>query len=67
MSRRTQVVTASALTVLGFVGLAMTALGGELKAVSLNQTGLDSAKISLWGGIGLLVISALLYIRASAD
>ena len=67
MSRRTQVVAASALTVLGFAGLAMTAFGGDLRAASISQAGFDLTKIFLWSGVGLLIASALLYIRASAD
>lgn len=42
-------------------------LAGGLNAASFGQAGTDITKYFLWGGVGLLVISALLYIRASAE
>jgi len=65
MNKRTQVVTASALAV-----ISLTALAGSfvpLNAAGIGGTGFDYTKIFLWGGGILLVISALLYIRASAE
>ena len=68
MSKRTQVVLASALMVVGIGLFTVNFAGGpELTALSLEGTGFDLTKYFLWGGVGLLVVSALLYIRASAD
>lgn len=68
MSKRTQVVLASASMVVGLAFFTITFVGGpDLKAASVGQAGIDLTKYFLWGGVGLLVISALLYIRASAD
>lgn len=66
MSRRSQVVLASAMLVIG-VGFFAINLAGGLNAASFGQAGTDITKYFLWGGVGLLVISALLYIRASAE
>ncbi len=59
---------ASALAVagLGFIG-ANIGGGVFLSAASFGQAGTDLTKYLLWGGAALLVVSALLYIRASAD
>lgn len=68
MSRRSQVVLASAMLVTGISFAVISGTGGsELSAASVGQAGIDLTKYFLWGGVGLLVISALLYIRASAD
>lgn len=68
MTKRTQVVLASALLVagMGFAGVAVMG-GTTLSAASVGQAGIDLTKYFLWGGVGLLVISALLYLRASAE
>ena len=68
MTKRSQVVMASALLVAG-VGLAGVAgMGGTtLSAASVGQAGIDLTKYFLWGGVALLVVSALLYLRASAE
>jgi len=68
MSRRSQVVVASALLVVGVGFFTINAFGGQsLSAASVGESGIDLTKYFLWGGVGLLVISALLYIRASAE
>jgi len=65
MSRRSQVILASAITV---VGLAALIGSPVLNAAGVNgTTGTDYTKIFLWAGGILLVISAFLYIRASAE
>ena len=68
MTKRSQVVMASALLVAG-VGLAGVAgMGGTtLSAASVGQAGIDLTKYFLWGGVALLVLSAFLYLRASAE
>lgn len=68
MTRKSQVVLASAMLVVGISFLVINIAGGaSLSAASVGQAGIDLTKYFLWGGLGLLVISALLYIRASAD
>jgi len=68
MTKRSQVVMASALLVAG-VGFAVVAVTGgtTLSAASVGQAGIDLTKYFLWGGVALLVVSALLYLRASAE
>ena len=54
--------------VVGIGFFAVNLAGGpELSALSLEGAGVDLTKYFLWGGVGLLVVSALLYIRASAE
>ena len=68
MTKRSQVVMASALLVVGISFFVINVAGGApLSAASVGQAGIDLTKYFLWGGVGLLVISALLYIRASAE
>ena len=68
MTKRSQVVMASALLIVGIGFFAINLVGGpSLSAASVGQAGIDLSKYFLWGGGGLLVVSALLYIRASAD
>jgi len=66
MSKRSQVVAASALTVVSvfLVGASFVPLDAASVGVA---SGFDYTKILLWAGAILLVISALLYIRASAE
>ena len=59
--------TASALMVIGLSFLAMNFVAPTLNAVSIGPAGTDLTQYFLWGGVGLLVVSALLYIRASAE
>ncbi|MCR4278144.1 MAG: hypothetical protein NUV80_05705 [Candidatus Berkelbacteria bacterium] len=67
MSKRTQVVLAGASMVVGLAFITIKFVGGSsLEAASVGQAGIDLTKYFLWGGDGLLLISALLYIRASA-
>jgi hypothetical protein len=49
--------------------LVVTALigGTDLKAGGLLETGFDLSKFLIFGGIGALVISAFLFISASAE
>jgi len=72
MSRRSQVITASALTVIGLAAIAANYVPlatAPLNAFTIGATSasFDFTKIFLWTGAALLVVSALLYIRASAD
>ncbi|MDO8650385.1 MAG: hypothetical protein Q7K33_03725 [Candidatus Berkelbacteria bacterium] len=68
MTKRSQVVMASALLVVGISFFVINIAGGaSLSAASVGQAGIDLTKYFLWGGVGLLVISALLYLRASAE
>ena len=67
-SKRSQVVLASVLMVFGLVFLAGKVFLPPLNAVGVGgAAGFDYTKIFLWGGAALLVVSALLYIRASAE
>lgn len=70
MSRRTQVVTASALLVVGVALVSTRFIPGAttpLNAIGVGGSSIDFAKYFLWGGAVLLVISAFLYIRASSE
>ena len=68
MTKRSQVVMASALLVAGGGLAGVAAMGGTtLSAASVGQAGIDLTKYFLWGGVALLVVSALLYLRASAE
>jgi len=68
MTKRFQVISATLLVIVGAVGLVGSYLGGgELSAASVSQIGFDLTKILIWGGVGALIVSALLFISASAD
>jgi len=69
MNRRSKVVTAGALTVIGVALLAGNLIGGDvqLQASAVGQLSLDSTKYFLWAGIGLIVVSALMFIGASSE
>ena len=41
--------------------------GTDLQAGGIEQLGFDVAKYLIWGGAGALLISALLFISASAE
>ena len=68
MSKRFQLVSATILLIVGAVGLMGSYLGGgELTAASVAETGFDLTKIFIWGGAAALILSALLFIGASAE
>lgn len=68
MGKRTRVVGATALMLVGGLMVITSFVGGaDLKAAGLDQTGLDIAKYLIWGGAGALLISAVLFISASAE
>jgi hypothetical protein len=68
MNRRGKIVGASVLAVIGVVLMATDFLGGSnLQAASVGSTGTDYAKLFIWIGVVALVISALLFISASAE
>lgn len=69
MNRRTKVISASALTVLGIAVLSGQLFLGDaqLQAATVGQTSIDIAKYFLWAGVGLIVVSALMFIGASSD
>ncbi len=48
--------------------MATNLLGGSsLHAQGIATTGFDWAKLIIWAGVGVLVISALMFISASAE
>jgi len=68
MTRRGKVVGGGALVIIGGFLLAINALGGsDLHAAGLQTTGYDITRLFIWGGASALVISALLFISASAE
>ena len=68
MHKRGRIIAATALSIIGVSFLAFSQLGGgQLEAASVAQTGFDWAKALVWGGAGVLVISALMFISASAE
>jgi hypothetical protein len=68
MQKRTRIVGASVLLVLGGLLIAMNTLGGDgLHAAAVAESGFDWVKYLVWGGIASLFLSALLFISASAE
>ena len=72
MSKRSQVVLASVLMVVGLGAIAGKIFLPPLNACGVNDfcgatANFDFTKLFLWGGAILLVVSAFLYIRASAE
>lgn len=68
MSKRTRVVGATALMVLGGFMVVTSFIGGaDLKAAGVAETGIDLGKIFIWGGAAALLVSAFLFISASAE
>ena len=68
MGRRTRVVGATSLMLVGALAIIASYVGGtDLKAVGVEQAGFDVAKYLIWGGAGLMMVSALLFISASAE
>lgn len=68
MQRRGKVVGASVLAVGGATLMSASLLGGStLHAQGIATTGYDWGKLIIWLGVGFLVISALLFISASAE
>lgn len=68
MQRRGKIVGASVLAVAGATLVMVNLLGGSsLHAQGLATTGFDWAKLIIWAGVGVLVISALMFISASAE
>lgn len=49
------------MVVTSFVG------GTDLKAAGVAEAGFDVSRLLIWGGVGALVISAFLFISASAE
>lgn len=68
MSRRLKVISATALTLIGATLLIVPLLGGsQLEAAGLSATGVDIGRYLVWGGVIILVASALIFISASAE
>ena len=68
MGKRTRVITATIVGIIGIVTVALPAIGGNsLNAAGLQGTGFDISKYLVWGGIAILVFSALLFVSASSD
>lgn len=69
MTKRFRIISASALAVAGIAVLAGGFLPGTttLNASGVAETGFDLTKYLIWGGVGALIISALLFISASAE
>jgi len=68
MYKRGRIVGATALSILGVCAVAVGQLGGgQLEAAGVAETGLNWVKIMVWGGAGMLVVSALMFISASAE
>lgn len=68
MHRRSRVITATMFSVIGVTLLVFSQLGGgQLEAATIAQTGYNWAKIMVWSGAGLLMVSALLFISANAE
>lgn len=59
---------ASVLAFIGAAAMGTSLLGGTtLQAAAVGTTGHDYSKIFIWAGVGFLVVSALLFISASAE
>jgi hypothetical protein len=68
MHKRGRVAGATALAIIGVSLVVFGQLGGgQLEAASVAETGLNWVKILIWAGAGVLVISALMFISASAE
>jgi len=68
MGKRGRVVGATALMLVGALMVITSYIGGtDLKAAGVEQAGFDVARYLVWGGAGALLISALLFISASAE
>lgn len=68
MSKRSRVIGATIMTILGVAVLAMPVIGGtDLKAGGLTEVGYDFTKIFVGVGVGMLTLSALLFVSASAE
>lgn len=51
----------------GFLVVTSLIGGSDLQASGVAETGLNLGKIFIWGGAGALIISAFLFISASAE
>ena len=68
MGKKTRVVGATIFMLFGALAVITSYVGGaDLQAVGIEQAGFDVAKYLIWGGAGALLISALLFISASAE
>lgn len=68
MNKRSRVVSATAFMVLGGFLMITSFVGGtDLKAAGVAEAGFDVSKVLIWGGVGALIISAFLFISASAE
>jgi len=66
MTKRLRVMSATALAVLG-LAVVVGGFNPSLDAAGVAQTGIDLTKYFIWGGVGALVASALLFLSASAE
>lgn len=67
MSKRIRVVTAVALAIIGAAILATT-FAGPLHASGVNEAvGFDLSKLFLWGGAGIVILSAVIFLSVSGD
>jgi hypothetical protein len=68
MNKRTRVISATAFMVLGGFLMITSFVGGtDLKAGGVAEAGFDVSKFLIWSGVGALVVSAFLFISASAE
>jgi hypothetical protein len=68
MHKRGRIVGATALAIIGVSFIVLTQVGGgQLEAASVAETGYNWLKILVWSGAGMLTVSALMFISASAE
>ncbi len=66
MTKRFRIMGGAALAVIG-ISVLVGGFNPSLSAAGVNESGLSLSRYFIWGGIGALVISALLFLSASAD
>ncbi|QQG49966.1 MAG: hypothetical protein HZB70_00010 [Candidatus Berkelbacteria bacterium] len=66
MNKRTRVISATALAVVG-VAILAGGFNPSLNAAGIAESSFDLTKYLVWGGAGALGVSALLFISASAE
>jgi hypothetical protein len=66
MTKRFRIMGASALAVIG-ISILVGGFNPSLNAAGVADTGIDLGRYLVWGGVGALVVSALLFLSASAE
>lgn len=68
MGKRTRVVIATLMLVLGGSVMSLGFIGGgTLQAAAIAETGFNWTRALIWGGAGGLLISAFMFLSASAE